>query len=133
MEATAWENGFVTEGRGLPAVDLENRSMGSLPHIAYMVSRPRQPTDAAESMLRRHDAAPRPYWLRDWQSGFGGFTKVYDYYKGNEVKKKFSIAYVIRTRTKEANACLCFTLLSGPTRNHGSELLANETHLEVSL
>ena len=49
MEATAWENGFVPEGRGLPAVALEERIVGSLPHIACMVSRPRQPTDAGES------------------------------------------------------------------------------------
>ena len=48
MEATAWENGFVPEGRGLPAVELEKRIVGSLPHIAYMVSRPRQSTDAGE-------------------------------------------------------------------------------------
>ena len=31
----------------------------------------------------------------------------------NEVKKKYSVAYVIRPRTKESNACLRFTLLSG--------------------
>ena len=58
MEATALENGFVPEGGGLVAVDLEKRIMSSLPHIAYMVSRPRQPTNAGKSMLRRQDASP---------------------------------------------------------------------------
>ena len=52
MEATALENGFVPEGGGLAAVNLEKRIMSSLPHIAYMVSRPRQPINAGESMLR---------------------------------------------------------------------------------
>ena len=56
--------------------------MGSLPHIAYMVPRPRQPTDNGESLLRRQDAAPRRYWLRDWPCDFGGLTKVYAYMEG---------------------------------------------------
>ena len=86
VEATAWENGFVPEGSGLAAVDLEKRIMSSLPHIVYMVSRPMQPTIAGESTLRRQDAAPWPSWFRDWQSDFGGFTKVYEHKKGDEVK-----------------------------------------------
>ena len=86
--------------------------MSSLPHT-YTVSRPRQPTNAGESMLRRQDATPRPYWLRDWQPDFGGFTKVYEYKKGDEVKRVYLVAYITRPRTKEANACLCFTLVSG--------------------
>ena len=43
-EATAWENGFVPEARGIPSEQLELRIQGSLPPLAYMVSRPGQPT-----------------------------------------------------------------------------------------
>ena len=68
IEAIAWENGFVPKARGLPADELEKRIMGSLPHIAHMVSRPRQAITAGESLLRRYDAAPGPYCLRGWQS-----------------------------------------------------------------
>ena len=113
MEATALENGFIPEGKGRASVGLERRMMSSLPHIAYMVSRPRQPTDVGESLLRRQDAALRPHWLGDWQCDFGGFTKVYEYNKGDEMKRMYSVAYITRPRTREANACLCFTLLSG--------------------
>ena len=111
MEATAWENGLSLKEEDFLRWK-RRRELWEVCDIAYMVSRPRQPTNAGELMLRRYDAAPRPYWLRDWQPDLGGFTKVYEYRKGEEVKK-FSVAYVIRPRTKEANACLCFTLLSG--------------------
>ena len=47
METTACEKGFVPEGRGLSAVNLEKRNMGSLPHIAYTVSRPRRSSVAS--------------------------------------------------------------------------------------
>ena len=63
-------------------------------------------------LVRRQDAAPRPYWLRDWQQGFGGFDKVYEYLVEGKVKKMYSVAYVIRPRTKDASACLCLTLTS---------------------
>ena len=79
MEAAAMENGFVPEGRGLPAVDLQKRIMSSLQHLAYMVSRPRQSIDAGEAILRRYDAATRPCWLRDRQPGFGGYAKMYEH------------------------------------------------------
>ena len=68
--------------------------MSSLPHIACMVSRPRQPTDRGESLLRRQDAAPRSYWLRDWRCDFGGVTKVHEYMEGTDVKKMYSVAYI---------------------------------------
>ena len=94
--------------------------MGSLPHLTYMVSRPRQSIDAGEAMLRRYNAATGLYWLRDWQSGFGGYTKVYQYHTRGETKRMFSVAYVIRPRTRTTDASLCFTLLSGiPDKNHG--------------
>ena len=54
----------------------------------------------------------RPYWLRDWQSGFGGYTKVYEYQVGNETRRCFSVAHVVRPRTSSTNACLCFTLMT---------------------
>ena len=57
LEATAWENGFVPEAQGSPTDKLEQRIQGSLPPLACMVSRPRQPIDAGESILRRYDAA----------------------------------------------------------------------------
>ena len=79
LEATAWENGYVPEARGLPSDQLDFRIQGALPPLAYMVSRPRQPITAGEELLRRFDAGVRPYWLRDWQSGFGGYTKAYEY------------------------------------------------------
>ena len=40
------------------------------------------------------------------QQGFGGFTKVYDYIASDVVKKMYSVAYVIRPRTKDESACL---------------------------
>ena len=46
MEATAWENGFVPEAQGLPSDQLDQRIRGSLPPLAFMVSRPRQPIAA---------------------------------------------------------------------------------------
>ena len=71
-----------------------------------MVSRPRQPTTTGEELIRRYDAGVRPYCLRDWQSGFGGCTLT------GRQKRKFSVAYVVRPRTRTTNACLCFTLMS---------------------
>ena len=38
---------------------------------------------------------------------------MYEYKKGDEVTTMYSVAYITRPRTKEANACLCFTLMSG--------------------
>ena len=90
----------------------EFRIRGSLPALASMVSRPRQPITAGEELLRRFDAGVRPYWLRDWQSGFGGYIKVYEYQVKGETRRWFSVAHVVRPRTKSTNACLCFTLMS---------------------
>ena len=63
MEATAWENGYVPEAQGLPSDQLDLRIRGSLPPLAYMVSRPRQPIAAGEELLCRFDAGIRPYWF----------------------------------------------------------------------
>ena len=41
MEATACQNGFIPEGRGVRVQELEWRIGSSLPHLAYMVSRTR--------------------------------------------------------------------------------------------
>ena len=76
-----------------------------------MVSRPRQPIAIGEGLLRRFDAGVRPYWLRDWQSGFGGY-KVYEYQVGEETRRCFSVAHVVRPKTRSTNACLCFTLMT---------------------
>ena len=89
LEATAWKNGLVPEARGIPSDQLEFRIQGSLPPVAYMASRPRQPATAGEELMRRFDAGVRPYWLRDWQSGFGGYTKVYEYQVNGETRRKF--------------------------------------------
>ena len=48
-----------------------------LPQLSHMMSAPRQPVATGNALLTRFDANIRPYWLRDWQSGFGGYTKVY--------------------------------------------------------
>ena len=74
LEATAWENGFVPETHGLPSEELEPRMLPLLPQLSHMVSAPRQPVAAGNALLTRFDANVRPYWLRDWQSGFGGYT-----------------------------------------------------------
>ena len=108
MEATAWENGFVLEAQGLPSDQLDQRIRGLLPPLAFMVSRPRQPIAAGEELLCRFDAAIRPYWLRDWQSGFGG----YEYTVDGTTRRRYSVAHVVRPRTNTTNACLCFTLMS---------------------
>ena len=63
--------------------------------------------------MRRYDAGVRPYWLRDWQSGFGGYTKVYEYQVNGETRRILSVAHVVRPRTQTSDACLCFTLMSG--------------------
>ena len=112
MEATAWENGYVPEAQGLPADQVESRIQGSLPPLAHMVSRPRQPIAAGEELLCRFDAGVRPYWLRDWQSGFGGYTKVCEYTVDEETWRRYSVAHVVRPMTNSTNACLCFTLMS---------------------
>ena len=112
LEATAWENGYVPEAEGLPSDRLDFRIQSLLPPLAYMVSRPRQPVTVGEELLRRFDAGVRPYWLRDWQSGFGGYTKVYEYQVDGETRRQFFVAHVVRPRTKSSNACLCFTLMS---------------------
>ena len=44
--------------------------------------------------------------------GFSGCTKVYEYQVDGVTKRQFSVAHVVRPRTKSSNACLCFTLLS---------------------
>ena len=96
-EATAWENGFVPEAEGIPSDQLEFRIQGSLPPLAFMVSRPRQPTTAGEELMRRFDAEVRSYWLRDWQSRFGGYTKVYEYQVDGETRRKFSVSNCVLT------------------------------------
>ena len=111
VEATAWENGLVPEARGIPSDQLELRIQGSLPPLAYVVSRPRQPTTTGEDLMRRYDAGVRPHLLRDWQSGFGGYTKVYEYQVKGETRRKFSVAFVVRPRTQLRNVCPCFTLM----------------------
>ena len=78
----------------------------------YMVSAPRQPIAAGISLLTRFDASIRPYWLRDWQSGFGGYTKVYEYQVDGQTKRMYSVAHVVRPRTATTGACLCFTFMS---------------------
>ena len=102
----------VPEAQGLPSDQLDQRIRGLLPPLAFMVSRPRQPIAAGEELLCRFDAAIRPYWLRDWQSGFGGYTKVYEYTVDGTTQRRYSVAHVVRPRTSTTNACLCFTLMS---------------------
>ena len=112
LEATAWENGFVPETQGLPSDDLESRILSLLPQLSHMVSAPRQPIAASNALLTRFDANIRPSWLRDWQSGFGGYTKVYEYQVGGQTKRMYSVAHVVRPRTATTEACLCFSLMS---------------------
>ena len=111
LEATAWENGFVPETHGLPSNEIEPRLLSLLPQLSHMVSAPRQPIDAGDALLPRFDANVRPYWLRDWQSGFGGYTKVYEYQCGDQIKRVYSVAHVVRPRTPTTEACLCFSLM----------------------
>ena len=56
---------------------MERRLMSSLPPIAYMISGPRYATTLGENMLPKCDVAPRPHWLRDWKTDFGGFTATF--------------------------------------------------------
>ena len=63
-------------------------------------------------LVTRFDANVRPYWLRDWQSGFGGYTKVYEYQVQGQTMRQYSVAHVVRPRTPTTDACLCFTLMS---------------------
>ena len=58
VEATAWENGYVPETRGLPS---ESGILPLLPQLSHMVSAPRQPIAAGISLLTRFDANIRPY------------------------------------------------------------------------
>ena len=118
LEATAWENGFVPETQGLPSDKLESRILPLLPQLSHMVSAPRQPSTAGISLLTRFDAHIRPYWLRDWQSGFGGYTKVYEYQVDGQTRRKYSVAQVVRPRTATTEACLCFTLMSVTLPDH---------------
>ena len=67
---------------------------------------------SVQELLCRFDAGIRPYWLRDWQSGFGGYTKVYEYTVDGTTRRRYSVAHVVRPRTNSTNACLCFTLMS---------------------
>ena len=130
LEAAAWENGYVPEAEGLPSDQLELRIQGSMPPLAYMVSRPRQPVDAGEELLRRFDAGIRPYWLRDWQSGFGGYTKVYEYQVNGVTKRKFSVAHVVRPRTKSSKlVCALPCCPKYLIRSHGKELPVSSIHL----
>ena len=108
MEATAWENGYVPEAAGLPSDATRISNSGIIATLAYMVSRPKQPATAGEDLLRRFDAGVRPYWLRDWQSGFGGYTKVYEYQVTGETREQFSVAHAVRPPS-----CL--------TRSHGRD------------
>ena len=112
LEATAWENGFVPETQGLPSDEIELRMLPLLPQLSYMVSAPRQPVATGNALLTRFDANIRPYWLRDWQSGFGGYTKVYEYQIGGQTKRMYSVAHVVRPRTVTTEACLCFSLMA---------------------
>ena len=114
LEATAWENGFVPETQGLPSDELESRILPLLPQLSHMVSAPRQPTAAGISLLTRFDAHIRPYWLRDWQSVFGGYTKVYEYQIDGQTKRMYSVAHKVHPRTATTEACLCFALMSAP-------------------
>ena len=50
MEATACENGFVPETQGLPSDQLESRILPLLPQLSHMVSAPRQPIAAGNSL-----------------------------------------------------------------------------------
>ena len=94
----AMDHGFIPESDGIAAVDLEKRLTSNLPHIAYMVSR--------------------------WQKGFGGFAKLCEYGTREDVQRMYSVAYVIRPRTKDKSACLCFSLMSMlPLGSHGMETL----------
>ena len=111
LEATAWENGFVPETHGLPSNELEPRILPLLPQLSHMVSAPRQPVTTGNALLTRFDANIRPYWLCDWQSGFGGYTKVYEYQYGDQTKRMYSVAHVVRPRTPTSEACLCFSLM----------------------
>ena len=112
LEATAWENGFVPETQGLPSDELESRMLPLLPQLSHMVSAPRQPVATGNALLTRFDANVRPYWLRDWQSGIGGYTKVYEYQIGGQTKRMYSVAHVVRPRTATTEACLCFSLMA---------------------
>ena len=77
-----------------------------------MVSAPKQPVAIGDALVTRFDANIRPYWLRDWQSGFGGYTKVYEYQIGGQTKRMYSVAHVVRPRTATTEACLCFSLMA---------------------
>ena len=37
---------------------------------------------------------------------------MYEYQVNGETRRQFSVAHVVRPRTKSSNACLCFTLMS---------------------
>ena len=111
LEATAWESGFVPETHGLPTNELESSILPLLPQLSHMVSAPRQPPATGDAVLTRFDANIRPYWLRDWQISFGGYTKVYENQWGGQIERVYSVAHVVRPRTATTEACLCFSLM----------------------
>ena len=76
MEAAAWESGYVPETRGLPSDQLELRIRGTLPALANMVSRPRQPITAGDELLRRFDAGVRPTGCVTGSLALGGHQGV---------------------------------------------------------
>ena len=102
---------WFPETHGLPSDELEPRTLPLLPQLSHMVSAPRQPVATGNALLTRFDAKVRSYWLRDWQSGFGGYTKVYEYQCGDQTKRMYSVAHVVRPRTATSEACLCFSLM----------------------
>ena len=128
LEATAWESGFVPETHGLPTNELESRILPLLPQLSHMVSAPRQPPATGDTLPTRFDANIRPYWLRDWQINFGGYTKVYEYQWGGQIKRVHSVAHVVRPRTATTEACLCFSLMKEVPKHKPWERPAGRIH-----
>ena len=96
LEATTLDHVFIPRNC---CVDLEKRLMSSL-------------IQAELTNWKACSRPGRPYWLRDCPSGFGGFTKVYEYGTRDKVKRMHSVAYVIKPRTENESAYLCFSLMS---------------------
>ena len=95
LEATPWKNGFVPEARGISSDHLEFRIQGSLPPLAYIVSRPRQPATAGEDLMHRFDAGVRPYWLRDCNQDLEVLARCTNTQVNGETRLKFSVAHVV--------------------------------------
>ena len=55
---------------------------------------------------------PQLRWLTTKLLDSGGFAKVHEYTCNEEVKRKYSVAFVTRRRSTKENACLCFSLVS---------------------